>query len=81
MRALTEAREVEGPIKKRADAKLTGDLWTLAGHQEDVIVLSEGDKVRVRDFVSEAIRLITLNHQPPCKWWQFGCKKARQEDN
>jgi hypothetical protein len=80
VKALTEPREVEGAIKSRADAKLTGELWTLAGHQEDAFVLSEGDKVRVREFVTESIQLITNAHNP-CKWWQFGCKSSRRQDD
>lgn len=79
VKAMTEPRRVEGPLKSRADAEVTGDLWTLAGKQEDVIFLSEGDKARVRDFVSEAVQAITLSYAQPCRWWQFGCKAARKK--
>lgn len=69
---------MEGPIQRRADAETNGDLWKFAGAAEDWGTLSEGDKVRLREFVEESLDAIELGRIGECHWYDIACRRARK---
>jgi len=74
---LTQPRVVPGPIQHPDQAETTEQVWNLSLDLDDVHWLGEGDKVRVRDFVDQAVKLIAESRMAPCKLWQFKCKSER----
>ena len=76
--ALTEPREVAGPIQHREQAATNGELWLLSGRQEDALQLAEGDKRRARTFVLESLGAIEKARQAvDRKWYEFWKPKKR----
>lgn len=76
--ALTQPRTVAYPIQHPDQAKTGGELFGLSMAQDDTIWLEEQDKVRSRNFYTQAINLLMQKEQPDCKWYQIGCKRSRK---
>lgn len=79
---LTEQRRVEGAIQHRDEAETNGQLWSYAGRLEDKSELDDGDKLRIRSFVDDAIDAVARSRQEPCAWYDARCrwKRAHPED-
>ena len=76
---LATPRTVQGPIQRRAEATNNGELWQLSGNQEDAFGLSEGDKLRIKEFVSQAVAAINLANLGDCSWYDFKCRSERKK--
>ncbi|QIN95198.1 hypothetical protein DLP3_035 [Stenotrophomonas phage vB_SmaS_DLP_3] len=73
---MAEAREVP-PVSgsnRMEDQTVFGDAYVLGINLENTLWLSEGDKRRIKEFVSEAMQAIR-EARNPCRWWEFSCKK------
>ncbi len=70
---MTQPREISGPVKTRAQAETNGQLWELAGAQEDALVLSNEDKERIRQFVKDAVTIYEKSQKKACGPLNWRC--------
>lgn len=77
--SLTQKTEVQGAIKKRADAVTNGELWQLSGRQDDALLVCNSDKVLVSDFVGGALEAMAEERAAKCSFWQFDCKRKARD--
>jgi hypothetical protein len=76
---LTTHRDIPGPIKTRADARIWKDSWDLNLVQEHVILGYEGDQDRAREYWNSVIDRMVELEKPKCKWYVVRREYCRSE--
>lgn len=75
--AMTEPREIAGSIQHPDQAANGGQLLDVALDLDDVHFLDTQDKLRLRTFVTDAIRAIAASRLPECPWYGVRCRRDR----
>ncbi len=73
VRSMTEPREPKSDVTRVEDTTDTGQLFALAMALEEVKLLSNEDKRRLREFITDSLDIIDTSRRPaPCPRWRLG---------